>query len=78
MMGKLNTDYWGGRGGHLGLDLVGIALGQLLLTGSGDQDVAVSLQDVSFIWRGVGEAHDGPVGLATTQTPRFKTALCTD
>lgn len=42
-----------------------VALGQLFLTGGGDQDVAIGLQDASFVWRGVGEAHDGPVGLET-------------
>lgn len=50
---------------HLGLDLVCVALGQLFLAGGRDQDVAVGLQDASFVRRGVGEAHDGPVGLET-------------
>ncbi len=54
---------------YLGLDLACIALGQLLLAGSGDQDVTVSLQDVSFIRRRVREAHDGPVGLEMEKKP---------
>lgn len=50
---------------YLGLDLVCITLGQLFLAGGGDQDVTVGLQDVSFVWRCVREANDGPVGLET-------------
>lgn len=42
-----------------------VALGQLLLAGGGDQDVAVGLQDVPLVWRRVGETHDGPVSLQT-------------
>lgn len=44
---------------------MGVALGQLLLSSGGDQDVAVGLQDVSRVRRGVWEANDGPVGLET-------------
>lgn len=51
--------------GYFGLDLVSVALGQLFLAGGGNQDVAVGLQDASFVRRRVGEAHDGPVGLET-------------
>lgn len=45
---------------------MGVAFGQLFLTGGGDQDVAVGLEDASFVWRRVRETHDGPVGLETT------------
>lgn len=51
--------------GYLGLDLVCVALGQLLLAGSRDEDVTVRLEDASFIRRRVREADDGPVGLET-------------
>lgn len=37
--------------GYLGLDLVCVALGQLLLAGGRDEDVTVHLEDASFIWR---------------------------
>lgn len=49
--------------GYLGLDLVCVALGQLLLAGGRDEDVTVRLKDTSFILRRVREADDGPVGL---------------
>lgn len=49
---------------HLGLDLVGVAPGQLLLSGCWDDDVTRGLQDASFIGGGAWEAHYGPIGLA--------------
>ena len=49
----------------LGFDLVSVALGQLLLAGCRDQDVAVGLQDASLVGSGVWETYDGPVGLET-------------
>ena len=52
----------GGRA-HLGFDFVGVALGQLFLTGGGNQDVAVSLEDASLIWRRIRETHNSPVSL---------------
>lgn len=52
----------GGRA-HLGFDLVRVALGQLFLTGSGNQDVAVGLEDASLVRRRIGETHNGPVSL---------------
>lgn len=52
----------GGRA-HLGFNLVRVALGQLFLTGGRNQDVAVSLEDVSLIWRRIRETHNGPVSL---------------
>lgn len=55
----------------LGLDLVCVALGQLLLAGGRDQDVTVGLQDVSFVRRRVWEAHNGPVGLETINQSGF-------
>lgn len=51
---------------HLGLDLVGVAPGQLLLSGCWDDDVTRGLQDASFIGGGAWEAHYGPIGLAKT------------
>lgn len=46
---------------YLGLDLVGVALGQLLLAGRWDQDVTVRLQDRSCVRSCVGEPDNGPV-----------------
>lgn len=45
-----------------------VALGQLLLTGGGNQYVTLGLQDVSLIWRRIWETHDGPVSLQTQVT----------
>lgn len=50
---------------YLGFDPVGVALGELLLAGGWDQDVAVRLQDAPLVGDGVREAHDGTVGLET-------------
>ena len=57
---------------YLGFDLVCVALGQLFLAGSRDQDVAVGLQDVAFVRRGVREAHNGPIGLETQRKDKTK------
>lgn len=46
---------------HLGLDLVSILLGELLLPGGWDEDVAVGLQDAALVRLGLGEAHDSAV-----------------
>ena len=53
-------------GTDLGFDLVGVPLGELLLAGSGDQDVAVRLQDAALVGGGVREAYHRAVGLETT------------
>lgn len=63
---------------YLGLDLVSVALGQLFLAGGRDQDVAVRLQDVSFVRRRVWEAHDGPVGLETENKQRLDSVSSID
>lgn len=52
-----------GGGRHLGFDPVRVSLGQLFLTSGWNQDVAVSLQDASLIWRRIGETHNGSVSL---------------
>lgn len=55
---------WGPHVKHnLGLDPGGVEAGQLLLSCRGDQDVAVSLQNVPIIRPGPREAHDGAVVL---------------
>ena len=46
---------------HLGLDVVCVLPGQLLLAGCRDQDVAVGLEDVALVRRGIGEADDRAV-----------------
>lgn len=48
---------------HLGLDPGSVVTVQLLLSGGGDQDVAVGLQDVPFVGFGPWEAHNGAVVL---------------
>lgn len=72
--GKRQQTGGSGGGGHLGFDLVRVALGQLLLTGGGNQDVAVSLQDVSLIRCRIRETHNGPVSLQV-QTPHYCSVL---
>ena len=42
----------------LGFDSGCVGLGQLLLAGSGDQDVTISFQDAPFIGLCLGEAQD--------------------
>ena len=56
----------------LGLDFVGVIPGQLLLAGGRDQDVTGGRQDAAFVWRGVGEAHDGAVLLVRRTREREK------
>lgn len=48
---------------HLGLDPGSVVTVQLLLSGGGDQDVAVGLQNVPFVGFGPWEAHNGAVVL---------------
>lgn len=48
---------------HLGLDPGSVVPVQLLLSGGGDQDVAVGLQDVPLVGFGPWEAHNGAVVL---------------
>lgn len=48
---------------HLGLDPASVVTVQLLLSGGGDQDVAVGLQNVPFVGFGPWEAHNGAVVL---------------
>lgn len=48
---------------HLGLNPASVVTVQLLLSGGGDQDVAVGLQNVPFVGFGPWEAHNGAVVL---------------
>lgn len=53
---------------YLGFDLGGVGTCELLLSGSRDQDVAVSLQDVTVIGFGSWEAYNGAVLLQEIET----------